>query len=97
MAHAWAGCQKESSALGSELCWHRGQLFHRQGKVHAHLSLLQGYHVLAALPPDLGTAEEAHALQLSRFYRPYIAKTRKLKKTVTPTRETVAGAVKNWR
>lgn len=33
----------------------------------------------------------------SHPYRPYIPNTRKLKKTVTPTRETVAGAVKNWR
>lgn len=30
-------------------------------------------------------------------YLPYIPNTRKLKKTVTPTKETVAGAVKNWR
>lgn len=55
----------------------------------------------AQLWPGKGGGHKGERPCLSFFslcpYRPYIPNTRKLKKTVTPTRETVAGAVKNWR
>lgn len=54
----------------------------------------------AQLWPGKGEAMRTKTMPfifLPMSYRPYIPNTRKLKKTVTPTRETVAGAVKNWR
>lgn len=98
LAGHWKG-KKVTPSFLSELCWYRGDTCPSMGREEGPTPAcwpLPGYHrVLSTLPPGPGPALPGRRGSSSRSYRPYIPKTRKLKKTVTPTRETVAGAVKN--